>query len=85
VRYLAGRSPKQTTMPSFRHRALEGALHVLEDGALGPGGDQRLGEALDVHVGARPLPSPGTFDRNQGKDPIGPNEVAVPERHHPVG
>src|SRR5207302_6975277 len=56
--------------------------HVVQDRPLGPGGDDRLGDAL--HPDARPAPSPALVadDRVERVDPVGAGVLAEAEEDH---
>ena len=57
-------------------------LDVGQDRALRAGRHDRLGEPVDVHVGAMPVAALRALDRHERVDAVGTNELPVPERDH---
>ena len=49
---------------------------------LGAGGDDRLGEAIDVDVGPPPLSAIAGLEGNDREDAVRAHELAVSERDH---
>src|SRR5215208_583107 len=69
--------------PSGEPRRLgESGLHIDQDGPLGARRDDRLGEPVDVHVGASSVLALGSLQRHERVDAIRPDVLAVAERNH---
>ena len=58
----------------------EGGLDLGADRALRARGDQRLGEPVDMYVGAPAVAALGWVERDESEDAVGPDELAVTER-----
>ena len=64
-------------------RLRERGLDLGEDGLLRARRDHGFREALDVNVGAPPLPALTRLERDQRVDAVGADELAVTERDQP--
>src|SRR5205807_5690798 len=69
--------------PRDPRRLRECCFDVGEDRALRARGDERLAQAVDVHVGAPAVPPIPGLDRHERIDAVGAHELAVAERDHP--
>jgi hypothetical protein len=78
VRSAAKQAPAGLSGAIGRKRSFD----VGQDGALRPGGRERLREALHVHECALAFASCGPLDRDEREDKVGAHVRAVAERDH---
>src|ERR671919_2967568 len=56
--------------------------HVVEDGSLGPRGEDRTVDPLHPHLRAPPIATLVSAQWFEGEDPVGAGELAETQKHH---